>query len=235
MIPIGNYSLKDLKKILNISDYQWKKRKEDLIQHLMLYFDLDIVISDNSNYTFIIYQQYDEYEPLPRKGHNEKRRAYYKDITHEILEKEPYNSGSNIARVTVRDKKQYEQDSWRTVANHAREIMKEDYDKTEEHIWGFIDESMPAGYSLLTNEQVKYLNNLFADGAVDKTKSEAHIYSQKQQGIISEQQAEKQLSKNNSNYYSSIFKNFKQKFGRMPISIPKWILKGSQEKAAWDI
>lgn len=167
----------------------------------------------------------------------EKAKRYYKKITHETLEKEPYNSGSNIARITVRDEKQYEQDTWRTVANHAREILKEDYKKTEEHVWGYIDMSSPSGYSLLSQEQIKYLNNLFCTGSNKKIVSDAHTYSQQSQGIITEQEAEKQFLKNNKEYYKGIFKDFKEKFGVNPISIPKWILKEEyekQEKCAWE-
>lgn len=234
MIELGKYNLKDFKKLLGISEYQWKKRKDDLIDHLKLYFDFDIVVSNDNNYTFIIYQQYDEYEPLPRKGYNEKRKSYYKVLTHDILEKEPYNSGSNIARITIRDGKQYEQDAWRTVANHAREIIKEDYDKVDDHVWGYIDMNEPSGYKLLTEKQIEFLKDLFSDKICEKEMNEMSIYSQASQNIISNEEAKNKIAEYNSIYYSEIFRKFKEKYGKNPISIPKWILK-EKNKAPWEL
>lgn len=231
MIATGNYNLKQLKQALGITDYQWKKRQQDLIEHLMLFFDLDIIISNDNNYTFIIYQQFSEYEPLPRKGHNEKRKEHYRVATHSILEKEPYNTGSNVARTIVRNNKQYENDVWRTIANYNRIIIKEDYIKTDERVWAYIDENSAWGYSLLNEEEESFLKGLFAQGAYDKVIAEAHIYSQQIEGVITKKEADKKCSQNNSKYYSNIFKTFKEKYGKMPQSVPKWVLKEQCQNA----
>lgn len=193
----------------------------------MLFFDLDIIVSNDNNYTFIIYQQFSEYKPLPRKGHNEKRKEYYLVATHSILEKEPYNTGSNVARVIIRDEKQYENDVQRTIANYNRIIMKEDYVKTDEHI----DEKSSWGYTLLNEEEENFLKGLFTQGAYDKVIAEAHIFSQQKEGVITKKEADKKYSQNNSKYYSNIFKSFKEKYGKMPQSVPKWVLKEQCQSA----
>lgn len=49
----------------NIPLRHWERRKEDLLNHLENYFDFKIV---GSNPIVIeIYEQYGEYQPLPRK------------------------------------------------------------------------------------------------------------------------------------------------------------------------
>ena len=48
-IQTGVYSLKEFCELLNISSYIWKKRKEELLEHLKDYFDYTIEVGGYHN------------------------------------------------------------------------------------------------------------------------------------------------------------------------------------------
>ena len=60
MIECKSYNLKELRQVLSIPEKQWEKRKEDLLAHLKIFFDYDVIKTGRS-YCFTIYEQYAEY------------------------------------------------------------------------------------------------------------------------------------------------------------------------------
>ena len=66
MIELKMYSLPELRKVLNIPEKQWERRKQELLEYLKLFFDYDYSYKGRV-YMFNIKEQYAEYEPMPRK------------------------------------------------------------------------------------------------------------------------------------------------------------------------
>jgi hypothetical protein len=100
LIECKTYSLNELKTTLGISKRQWDERKEELLEYLKLFFNYEIIITGRS-YSFIIKEQYSEYEPLPRKTRVPEIKAFYAQEVDHILLYKPRNTGSNLAREIV--------------------------------------------------------------------------------------------------------------------------------------
>ena len=71
MIECRVYSLTEIKQVLKISKRQWEERKEEVLEHMKLFFDYEITLKGRS-YCFHIKEQYSEYEPLSRKAKHEE-------------------------------------------------------------------------------------------------------------------------------------------------------------------
>lgn len=216
------YSLKELQKQLGFSTYSWKNRKEDLLAWLQLFYDYDLLISKDHNYTFIIYEQFAEYEPLPRSNKvSTEKRAYYAIKTKEELKRQPYNTGTNIARNTKDKKEEMNTDSIDTITRYCCNILKEDYIKDDAK-WHYLDDNK-LNYIPLNEEELGYLKSLFKQDSDRKLEYEAEIYSQQQQKIITQRQAKDKLNNFNKNYYMNIFSTFRDKYHHWPLSVPSWI------------
>lgn len=217
----GNYSLAELKKLLNISTYSWKNRKEDLLAHLMLYFDYDVVVSNDNNYTFIIYQQYAPYEPLPRKKSSVKR-DYYAQKVKDIVQENPYTTGTGAAREIKGNGEEMDNDAESTVAGYCRDILKNDYIR-DPGAWHYLD-SETSRYVPLTEEETKYLQNLMYDKTIQKTQMENdfQIHSLISQNILSQREGAKALYNSSKNSYKIVMGRFKAKYGKYPVYVPAW-------------
>jgi hypothetical protein len=84
MIECKEYSLAELKSILNIPKRQWEDRKEELLSYLKIFFDYEISLRGRS-YCFNIKKQYQEYEPMPRKTKTPEMMAFYEQETDHIV------------------------------------------------------------------------------------------------------------------------------------------------------
>lgn len=120
MLQEKTYSLKELQKELGFTIYQWKNRKEDLLKHLKLFFDYDLTISTDNNYTFVVYEQFSEYEPLSRsKVISAEKRAYYANKTKQELKRQLYNTGTNVGRNIKYRKEEKDADSADTISRYC--------------------------------------------------------------------------------------------------------------------
>lgn len=203
------FTLSQFKKKFGITNYQWKNRKEDLLEHLKTFFDMDVLITDNNNYTFIVYEQLFEYEPLPRKV-NEAKREHYRQLTHQAIEKSPYNTGANIARNIKYNKQEMDNDKVDTISRYNCKVLKEDfYRNSDEAIWCYCDDDK-LNYIPLDKEQLEFLYSLFGGQQRERKQAfEAHVYSQERQKIITKREAKNKLHNYNNQYYGNIFKCFK--------------------------
>ena len=71
---------------------------------------------------------------MPRKGKGKEIKEYYTDETDKIVERNPWNTGSNIAREIVSKKNKYNHAEG-TAANYVRPILKNNYNISLEKEW----------------------------------------------------------------------------------------------------
>ena len=97
MLELKKYSLTELKGALKISKRMWEERKEELLEYMNKFFNYEISYEGRYTY-FNIKKQYDENIPLPSKRDAQKISEYYYSETKKIVNEDPWNTGSNIAR-----------------------------------------------------------------------------------------------------------------------------------------
>lgn len=61
------YSTKEVSTMLKISIATWRRRREEILDFLDLFWEYDVEITKNNNVKFLVYKEYSELPPLPTK------------------------------------------------------------------------------------------------------------------------------------------------------------------------
>lgn len=218
MIECKKYTLTELKKILHISRRQWEERKEDVLEHLKLYFDYEIT-PISKGYCIDIYEQYAEYEPLPRKNKTSEISEYYYECTKEEVKEQPWNTGSNIARnIVEKDKNKYEHAEG-TICNYVRPIIKKNFlSSSPETQWMRLNDNKTA-YIPLTEEEQAYFFSLLEKHNVKVQR--ATIMGQYKTGYLTKKEASELLFDAQEISYSYIISQFKEKYHFVPTCVSR--------------
>ena len=219
MIELKTYNLTEFKRVLNISKRQWEERKEDLLEYLKLFFDYEITLKGRT-YCFTVKEQYQEYEPMPRKNQCKEAMEFYaKEVDH-ILKYKPRNTGSNLAReIVAKNNQQNHKET--TAANYIRPYLKKNYEVGERE-WCEINYET-FSYDKITEEQLKYLNSQFKKHL--NSNIIANTIADQEAGYTTKEEAYERLKAN----YADAIIAFKNKYGFRPYRAGELI------KKAWVI
>lgn len=217
MLECKDYSLTEFKQLLKISKRQWEERKDDLLEHLKYYFDYEI-IPNGRKCIVRINQQYDEYEPLPRKTKMKEINSFYYQKTKEEVKKSPWNSGSNIARNIIYNDDNMFNHAESTMVNHIRPIIKSNFlSPNADGQWMKISEDR-LGYEELTEEQKNFFNKLLGDN-VGQKEAIMKIIGELQSGYITRTQAKEKMLNISEKGYFYLMSAFKNEYGFMPVYV----------------
>lgn len=170
MIECRKYTLAEFKEILHITKWQWEEKKEDLLEYLKLFFNYEIT-RVGRGYCVEVFEQYAEYESMPRKSKTKEMSEYYYECTREEVKAQPWNTGSNIARnIIAKDKNIYEHAEG-TIGHYVRPIVKENFTSPNSNTqWMKLAEDK-LSYEPLTEEELDYLQHLFDTNNVNNNKA----------------------------------------------------------------
>lgn len=231
-IQTGVYSLKEFCELLNISSYIWKKRKEDLLEHLKDYFDYTIELGGyhNTEQTIIIREVYDDYEPLPRKTNIKEKQQDYKEFTLETIKKEPLNTVSNIARKAVTDEflaNKYHHKS-RAAENYIRPIINSDEILKGEKVWVCLNKALNI-YELLQGEELETIQNIMREFVEKHDSVVESIVTSLDCGDLTEEEISKQVMSYLRMEYAIAIDSFVAKYGYRPFKVSYLIINGLVE------
>lgn len=215
MIECKTYNLTELKKVLNITKWQWEERKEELLEYMKLYFDYEIILKGRS-YQFHIKEQYQEYEPMPRKTKAPEIKAFYEQEAEHILTYKPRNTGANLAREII-DKNNKYNHAVGTAANYIKPFLKMNYEVGERE-WCQINYNTYS-YDKITKEQLDLLNNLFNKYLSSKVVADA--IADQEAGYTTKEEAYECLK----THYNDAMLAFKEKYGFRPYKAGELIRK----------
>ena len=219
----GIYTLDKVKTLLNISDNSWRNRREDILEHMKLYFDYDIFTQKSFIY-FRINEQLAEYEPLARKGKTEQVVEYYTNETREIIKENPWNTGANIARNIIADNKNKYEHAEKTMARYVSNIIKERFlPPNADSEWRRLSDNY-LEYLPLKEEEQNYLYELISGNNVEDF---MNIYAEYQAGYISKSELASRLIDSVDKTYMSIMRKFKERFNFVPVKVKRL------EEGAW--
>lgn len=170
MIDCRKYTLSEFKTILHITKWQWEEKKEELLEHLKIYFNYEIT-RVGRGYCVEVFEQYAEYEPLTRKNSVKEMSNYYYECTKEEVKEQPWNTGSNIARnIIAKDKNVYEHAEG-TIGNYVRPIVKEKFTSPNSETQWMKASKDGLSYEPLTEEELAYLKTLLEQKNVNNNKA----------------------------------------------------------------
>lgn len=216
-IECKEYNLTEFKSILNIPKRQWETRKEELLDYLKLFFDYEIT-TKHKGYSIIIKEQYNDYEPLPRKSKVPEIKAFYEKEVDHILTYKKRNTGSNLAREIVAcNNKQNHKEG--TAANYIRPYLKTNYTVKDKE-WCYVDYETFT-YHKINKEQLEYLKQQFQKYL--SSESVADTIADADAGYISKEDVYVKLKNN----YNKAIENFNNKYHFKPYKA------GELNKIAW--
>ena len=161
-------------------------------------------------------EQYAEYEPLPRKGKAKEINDFYEKETDRIVERNPWNTGSNIAREIVSTKNKYDHAEG-TAANYVRPILKNNYNVSLEKEWRKPNYEMFM-YEALSEEELNYLKEMFNKYMGKKDADLANIIAAQEAGYCTKEEAFDTVK----GWYNGAMDAFVEKYGYRPIKVGKY-------------
>lgn len=220
MLKEGTYITKDLLRMLGISDNQWKKRKSEYLEHLKLYCDYE-TYPKGASQIYNIKQVFSEWEALPSKRDKKDILNYYSHETEEIIKKDKFTTGSQLARDIRRLDNFNFSHLEGTSANYCREVLKTEYEITDRE-WRHID--LENGkYIPLTKEQLKYLKECLSNmGSDELIEKEIDYINDRNNGVITNTELKEKLFILKTTTYDDAMIRFEMKFGFKPRKIPGW-------------
>lgn len=223
MIEIKKYKTKDLLSTLHISRATWDRRKSDYLEYFKFFFNYEILEEGRIKY-FDIKEQYQEWEPLPRKNlkNYEEMKAFYRQKTHEIVNECPYNSATGISRQILKEDNRYDHKVSYATQAFTRPIVKEDYTKdTQDYIWvKLVDEK----YVPLTEEEQQIRKDTYAIAA-DENKTIEAIIDLFHNEDLTKEEIQDELYELGETTYKRAMSLFKMYTGYYPLKVPKLLEK----------
>ena len=216
MIELKEYSTEELKKILNLPTRAWKENKEEVLEYISYYFDYDVV-KRGRKICYNLKEQTQSWIPYKKKNVEEQRR-YYLEKTVNIIEIQPRNTGSNIARIINRNKLNKFNHKEGTISNYVRPILRKNYYSNEEdRTWCEFDEEFLI-YKPLTKAQKDYLYEHFNPNQKEILDKVADYESK----TITKEEVCDAIVESTKVPYKAAIKKFKEKYGFIPIRVPLW-------------
>lgn len=198
--------------VFGISGKSFYNKKEFYLNHLSQYF---VWHQDKTKY--ILDSVIKPFETPKDKNSKEVKMQFYKERTDDIVTKEPYNSGANIARNISATNNKYNVKE-ETISKYVRTILKGFYISIDDR-WSRPSEDH-LHYIPLTAEEVAYLQSLF------KSKSNNDLNykycAEYEAGNIDRQEFLELLGNNVLNDYQTIMTAFQEKYGYRPIKTKKF-------------
>lgn len=117
------YTTAELQEAMGISASTWKRKRQELLDNLALYYDYEIITTGRS-INFHVVEKLGEYQPPLRKNAKEKRDADYAKEIAEVVRQDNLQTAANISRIIKykEDIQQYHH-SDNTICKYTRENM----------------------------------------------------------------------------------------------------------------
>lgn len=223
-IEAGKYGTEELKTALKISKRAWETRKDEVMEYIGYYFDYSVV-RDGCKIYYEIKEQYDDWTGIPRKTNTKEMKEFYKEETHRIVDRNPWNTGSNVARRIINDNNKYSH-AQGTAENYVRPVLKEDFLIVKEEGKWMETDYVKGDYIEISEEQASYLKSLFSNHRMERFDIVADVEA----GVISKEEAGMQMYEQEKGIYDQVMKKFKAKYGFRPYKVPKYQAKAFKEE-----
>lgn len=219
------YAQKDLFKMLGITSYQWRYHKEQLLEHLRMFFDFEIIKgNNNANFFNITFIRNPNYFPMPKKSTNIKN--HYWQETKKIIKQDHCNTGANIARNIVHNGDTIYDHQEKTVYGYVLPMLKDpNRVQISKKVWCKQSEDK-LHWIELTSKELKVLMVFFRSyfQAQDILDTIADYDRQFNEGEISSEERDKCIGATHYSCYRDGMAAFTELYGYEPKRIPVYEL-----------
>lgn len=206
------YSMVEVRKILNITDYQWKKRRGDLKQWLKNFYDYELIEAKPARILF--HKEYKDYQPLPNKSKKTKKvkTQDYENFIKKSIPKDSWKLTSKVeeSRHAIEEfgYEKYGHESPESVARYyIGPAMESTCIKSEKTIWVNYK-----NYKPLTEEQLKDWKSILSKNKIGEKEAANAFYRQSEGEDISKE----------IGFYKKSLRDFKAKYQFSPILVYEW-------------
>lgn len=215
------YTAEEFRKALKISEPTWKKKRNYILDCLKQIMDFNI-FKDGTFVKYEVINQFEDWKGIPRKKDVKAMREYYAEKTAEIVKRQPRNTGSNIARITLAKENKFchKQD---TAERYIRQEINRSYDK-KDYEWCVLDKSTNY-YYIMTDEQREFLFSLFSNYGSEFNKDFFKHASMLRNGLITKEEYDELTAEIVENNYKTILDEFRFEYGSVPVNVPLMELK----------
>ena len=225
MLTAGQFKKAELLNMLNISENQWKRRKEEVLALLEDCCSFEMRSGGvNNSLTFIIKEVYNDNPVLAdkRSATREEKLRDYERFTLEELPKHPLNSIANLARNAVEDEKlkQKYAHKERTAMNYIRPVMKSDKVSAKQKYWARLEGN---SYIPLDKEEEEFLRQCFQENM--HIREEYELMAMYENGDVEKEQIKEALFNKVKGSYDSAMNKFIEQYGFRPIKVTYWEVK----------
>ena len=226
MLELKDYTTKELQEALEIADWEWKKKKQQILQQLQYCCHYETYMRGVQKFYHII-EIYSDWEGLVNKKNRQEIKAYYSERAEEIISKDKYTTGSQLARDVRKRKDFIFPHKEGTSAVYCREVLKEEYDIVDRE-WRRVDIEGKM-YIPLTKDQLDYLKLCFKEkfSNEDNIERKTNLINDFKNKVISNEEFKEELCSIEIMAYDEAIVAFVTKYGFQPRKIPGW------EKKNW--
>ena len=222
MLTVGQFKKAELLNMLNISDNQWKRRKEEVLALLedCCSFEMHSGGVHNS-LTFIIKEVYNDNPVLAdrRSASREEKLRDYEKFTLEELPKHPLNSIANLARNAVEDKQLKQKYAHKEISamNYIRPVIKSDKVSAKQKYWARLEGN---SYIPLNREEEAFLKQCFQESM--HIREEYELMAMHENGDVEKEQIKEALFNKVKRSYDNAMNKFIEEYGFRPIKATYW-------------
>lgn len=214
------YSTKALAIALELSYDHFRKYRQEYEDHLGKFYNYTKT-SKGSSVLYLFEQELYPYVPYKEYKKAQKSNTLRKHIR-DTIHYDNRQTGSNITRIIFVDN-EIQTLGWAfsTLEVYVREELKQmveaGYYIKEDYRWCYLNKERNC-YELLEDEDVKRLRSFFQTR--DDVEQEENIWSNLEQGHISQQEASEAVSKLRKDAFMSGRQHFQMETGKWPIKVP---------------
>lgn len=232
MVAIKTYTKEEFLVALGETRSVWERRKEELLDHISDFMLIEIRRGPNNGLLFDVQEIYGEYIKLPRKnGTKVDRISDYKKFAYKEIEARPLNSPRLMAHKAVED--EVLQEKYHhcpdTAVRYLRPILRGEGSRV--NVAGSVWAHESNGeYIPLTQEQEKYLRQLFKESFKDCSKTQGDYIADYENGSITKEECDQAISAVAFDCYYNAIGVFIDKYHFKPIKVKLYELNAYEDE-----
>lgn len=232
-LEVGStYSTKAMRDFFGVSEDQWKKKKNKLLENFSYYYEYEVEYSGRKiNYHII--KKIGEYQPIPTKG--EKRDSIYEKGIIDVISEDNVQTAANVARRLAAEDDDVISLNHApgTVYEYTRVKMRNMFGTTVneggskgmiiDKVWCRLNAEFNY-YEEMSQEAINEFFAMYDSYRADNKRYELRIFNDYQNGLITKQEMYERVGEEAFNCYQQARSEFNKKYGYYPIKVPVYEL-----------
>lgn len=222
-------STKEMISFLGVSKDQWKRNKDKLLLHFGKFFEYE-VLYQGRNINYHIIKELKPYEKFTKEKKSIQRERIYEKNIIEVISEDNIQTAKNVSRI-IKNKAEIQAYNHKesTMYEYTRVKMRTMFGvkvnqggtrgQIERKVWCrlHLDQNF---YEEMSQEDIEKFYEIFRSAKEDIKEEELEVFSDYQNGLINQEEMNKQIGDFGFLCFQFARKEFAQKYGYFPIKVP---------------